>query len=225
MPAKVAVVLSGCGFKDGSEIHEAVSCLIHLDRHQASVSCFAPDKPQADVVNHATGKPATETRNVMVEAGRIARGQIAPLSRLDVEAFDAVVFPGGFGAAKNLCTFAKDGPDCRIDPDVERVVKGFKAAGKPIAMCCIAPVIGAKVLGTMAGGPGCEVTIGADAGTADAIAKMGSKNLPREVTEAVVDTKNRVVTTPAYMCDAGPHGVFTGIGKMIDETIRLTGRA
>lgn len=224
MPTRVAVVLSGCGRGDGSEIHESVSCLVHLDRHGAQVKCFAPDKAQSDVVNHSTGHVASESRNVMVESARISRGDIAPLSSLDVDAFDALVFPGGFGAAKNLCSFARDGANCTVDPDVERVVKGFRAAGKPIAMCCIAPVIGAKVLGTKAGGPGCEVTIGDDAGTAAAIESMGSRNVPRPVTEAVVDAKNKLVTTPAYMCNAGPFGVFTGIGRMIDETIKMAAK-
>lgn len=220
---QVAVVLAGCGRGDGSEIHEAASCLIHLDRHKITYKCFAPDKPQADVIDHATGKPMNERRNVMVESARISRGDIAPLSKLDVDAFAAIVFPGGYGAAKNLCTFAKDGPNCKVDPDVERVVKGFRAKGKPIAMCCIAPVIAAKVLGTQAGGPGCEVTIGDDAATAGAIAEMGSKNISRPVTETVVDTKNRLVTTPAYMCESGPYGVFTGIGRMIDELVKMIG--
>src|SRR5438105_3624402 len=131
--ASVAVVLAGCGRGDGSEIHEAVSCLIHLARLGAAYRCFAPDALQADVVNHATGKSVPgEKRNQMVEAARIARGEIAPLSTLDPAAFDAVVFPGGFGAAKNLCTFAKDGENCTVIPDVERVVKGFDKAVKQV---------------------------------------------------------------------------------------------
>lgn len=220
----VAVVLAGCGKADGSEIHEAVSCLIHLSRHGAEYRCFAPDKPQADVVNHATGTPAQETRNVMVEAARISRGEISPLSKLDPSRFDAVVFPGGFGAAKNLCTFAKDGPNCAVDADVERVVRGFRAQKKAIGMCCIAPVIAAKVLGKGAGGGGCQVTIGSDAGTAGAVAAMGSTNVAKGATEAVVDEANRLATTPAYMCDASVHEVFTGIGKMIDAVVQLAKR-
>lgn len=221
---KVAVILSGCGRGDGSEIHESVSCLIHFDRHGAGYRCFAPDKPQSDVINHATGKASAEQRNVMVESARISRGDIAPLSALDVDAFDALVLPGGFGAAKNLCTFAADGAECRVDPDVERAFRGFHAAGKPIGLCCIAPVIAARLLGRAKGGPGCTVTIGSDAATAGAIATMGSTNAARPVTEAVVDEANRIITTPAYMCEAGPWGVFTGIGRMIDETLGMVGR-
>ena len=224
--AKVAVVLAGCGRADGSEIHEAVSCLIHLSRMGAEYQCFAPDAPQADVVNHLTNEPAAgERRNQLVEAARIARGSILPLTRLDPGAFDAAVFPGGFGAAKNLCTFAKDGENCAVIPDVERAVKGFHAKGKPVGMCCIAPVIAAKVLGKAAGGPGCSVTIGDDAGTASAIVKMGSSNVVKSVTEAAVDKPNKLATSPAYMYGkATPFQVYEGIGRMVEETLKMCAR-
>jgi enhancing lycopene biosynthesis protein 2 len=219
---KVAVVLAGCGRGDGSEIHESVSCLIHLARLGATYQCFAPDAPQADVINHATGQPTGETRNMMVEAARIARGDIKPLAELRAEAFDAVVFPGGFGAAKNLCTFAKDGEHCTVRPDVEQVVKAFHSAGKPLAMCCIAPVIGAKVLGKAGGGPGVSVTIGDDAGTAGAIQKMGASNIIKKVTEAATDEANRIASTPAYMYgDVNPWEVYQGIGEMIERTLEM----
>lgn len=215
---RVAVVLAGCGRSDGSEIHESVSVLTHLNRHGFAYQCFAPDKPQAEVVNHLTGKTESgQVRNQMVEAARIARGEIKPLSALSASDFDAIAFPGGFGAAKNLCTFAKDGANCTIDADVVRVIRAFHAAGKPIGLACIAPVIAAKVLGTGGGGPGCEVTIGSDAATATAIEAMGAKNIVKDVTQAHVDAKNRIVTTPAYMCDTGPWGVYQGVGVMIDQ--------
>lgn len=216
MAKKIAVVLCGCGRGDGSEITEAVSCLIHLSRLGLDYACFAPDAAQSDVINHLTGKPAVEKRNQLVEAARIARGEISSLSMLDVDQFDAVVFPGGYGAAKNLCTFAADGPEMRVVPDVERVIKGFHSRNKPIALCCIAPVLAAHVLGAVAGGPGCEVTIGGDSATASAISRMGSKNISKSVTEAHVDQSNRLFTTPAYMCDARPSEVYEGIGKMIE---------
>ncbi len=225
--AKVAVVLSGCGVYDGSEIHEAVSVLIHLSRHGAKVSCFAPDIQQP-AVNHLTHKPEAHPRNVLVESARIARGKIDPITKLRAADFDAVVFPGGFGAAKNLCDFASKGAECAVDPEVERVVKEFHAAGKSVGMCCIAPVIAARVLGKKHHGPGVSVTIGNDAGTADAITKMGSTNVSKPVTEAWTDEKNRVVTAPAYMYgDAPVHEVYEGIGAMIDsvmEHLRATVR-
>lgn len=214
---KIAVILCGCGRGDGSEIQEAVSCLIHLSRLGLEYKCFAPDAPQSDVINHATSKPVIEKRNQMVEAARIARGDIAALSTLDVDQFAGVVFPGGYGAAKNLCTFAHDGSEMTVIPDVVRVIKGFHAAGKPIALCCIAPVLAASVLGAGAGGPGCEVTIGADNETAGAIARMGARNVAKGPTEALVDARNKIFTTPAYMCgDAKASEIFEGIGRMIE---------
>jgi enhancing lycopene biosynthesis protein 2 len=222
--AKVAVVLCGAGRGDGSEIHEAVSCLVHLSRLGASYACFAPDGPQAEVINHITGEAMAESRNQMVEAARISRGEISPLGSLDPSQFDAVVFPGGFGAAKNLCTFAKEGADCTVDGEVERVVKGFHSAGKPVSMCCIAPVIGAKVLGKASGGPGIKVTIGDDEGVAAAMEKWGSSNVIRPVTKATVDETNRITSTPAYMYgEASPWEVYQGIGEMIEELMRLLG--
>ena len=212
----VAVILCGCGRADGSEIHESVSVLIHLDRAGLSYQCFAPDALQAEVVDHVTGKPVAESRNMLVEAARIARGEIKPLSQLDAAAFSAVAFPGGFGAAKNLCTFARDGADCTVRPDVAAVIRAFHEHKKPIALVCIAPIIAAKVLGTAAGGPGCSITLGGPGDAANAAAAMGATPITKAVTEAYVDETRRILTTPAYMCDTGPHGVFTGVGKMID---------
>lgn len=222
-----AIVLSGCGRADGSEIHESVSILIHLSRLGVPYQCFAPDAPQASVVNHATGQPApaSQTRNMLVEAARISRGNILPLSKLDPAAYGGVIFSGGFGAAKNLSTFAmggeQGGANCTVLPDVDRVIKGFHAAKKPIGVCCIAPVLAARVLGTRMGGPGVKVTIGTDQAAADAIATMGSTNVPRSVTEAYCDDANKVVSTPAYMFDAKPHEVFEGIGRMCEKVAGL----
>ena len=223
--SKVAVVLSGCGVFDGSEIHEAVGLLYHLSRAGAAYDCFAPDKDQAHVINHAKGEEAAgETRNVLVESARIARGAIQPLATLDASGYDALFLPGGFGAAKNLCTFAFDGAACSVDPDIERVIKAFHDAGKPVGCCCIAPVIPAKVLGTEAGGPGCAVTIGDDEGAAGAIAAMGSSNVVKPVTEAHVDASNNLVSAPAYMYgDAPIHEVIDGIGAMVTSTLARIG--
>lgn len=223
--AHVAVVLAGSGRADGSEIHESVSVLIHLARLGATYRCFAPDQPQADVVNHATGKPMQETRNCLVEAARISRGEISALTKLNPDEFDAIFFPGGFGAAKNLCTFAKDGQNCTVNGDVEGLLRSFQSKGKPIGMCCIAPVIAARVFGAARGGPGCTVTIGEDAGAAGAVAAMGSRNVVKGVTEAAVDEKTRLATTPAYMYgEASPWQVFQGIGEMVEQTLGLVRR-
>ncbi len=216
-----AVILSGCGVFDGSEIHEAVSILIHLSRAGVAYECFAPDIPQAHVIDHLHGKPTDERRNVLVESARIARGKIRPLADLDASRFDAAFLPGGFGAAKNLCDFAAKGAECAVEPTVERAIKAFHDAGKPVGLCCIAPVIAARVLGTKKGGPGVTVTIGKDPSTAAAITSMGATHQERPVTQACTDERRRVVTAPAYMYDAPIHAVFEGIGEMVEHTLAL----
>lgn len=216
----VALVLCGCGRSDGSEIHESVACLMHLARLGAKVQCFAPDQPQADVIDHLRDTPMSESRNCLVEAARIARGNIKPLSELKASGYDAVVFPGGFGAAKNLCTFAKDGKAMTVKPDVERVVKDFHGAGKAIGLCCIAPVIAAKVL------PGVTVTLGAEGDAPAAVRSWGSKHQVAPVDQAVVDESFKVATAPAYMYgDANPWQISQGIGEMIEATLRLASDA
>ncbi|KAM5280929.1 glutamine amidotransferase-like class 1 domain-containing protein 3, mitochondrial [Ctenodactylus gundi] len=226
--ARVALVLSGCGVYDGTEIHEASAVLVHLSRGGAEVQIFAPDVPQMHVIDHATGQPSEgNSRNVLTESARIARGKISSLSQLHAANHDAAIFPGGFGAAKNLSTFAVDGKDCRVDEDVARVLKEFHGAGKPIGLCCIAPVLAAKVLG------GVEVTVGHEqeeggrwpyAGTAEAIKALGAKHCVKEVTAAHVDQKNKVVTTPAFMCEAALHHIHDGIGAMVRKVLELAGK-
>ncbi|XP_036430183.1 glutamine amidotransferase-like class 1 domain-containing protein 3A, mitochondrial [Colossoma macropomum] len=226
--AKVAVVLSGCGVYDGTEIHEASAILVHLSREGAEVQMFAPDVTQMHVIDHGKGQPAEkESRNVLAESARIARGNVTDLANLNASNHDAVIFPGGFGAAKNLSTFAVDGKDCSVNKEVERILKDFHKAGKPIGLCCIAPVLAAKVL------PGVEVTVGHEeeqggkwpyAGTAQAISALGAQHKIKEVTEAHVDPKNKVVTSPAFMCDTKLHHIFDGIGAMVRDVLKLTGK-
>lgn len=212
--AKVGVVLAGSGVMDGSEIHEAVLTLYFLDKAGAEIVCMAPDVDQMDVINHLKGEPSDETRNVLVEAARIARGDIKDIKEIKASGLDALIFPGGYGAAKNLCNFAVKGADCIVNPDVERLIKEMHEAGKPIGFICIAPVIAAKVLGA-------EVTIGSDKDTAAAIEKMGGKHVIREVEDIVFDGKNNVVSTPAYMLGPTISKVALGIGKLVDKVLEL----
>lgn len=213
-----AVVLSGCGVYDGSEIHEAVLSLLAIDRHGGAYQCFAPDVAQRDVVDHVKGQPTGENRNALVEAARIARGKIKPLAAFDARAFDALVFPGGFGAAKTLASFAIDGPECTVNPDVAQAVKTMHAAGKPIAALCIAPAIIARVLGDV------ELTIGSDAGTASALEQMGASHRATSHGEVVVDTRNNVVTTPCYMLEARISQVADGADAAIRAVMELIKR-
>jgi enhancing lycopene biosynthesis protein 2 len=211
----ILVILSGCGVYDGAEIHESVLALLAFARSGASVTIAAPNKDQMHVINHATGDVMQQTRNVMVEAARIARGEISDLSTVKMENHDAVFLPGGFGAAKNLCTFATQGPECSIDPDVQRLLKEFHAAGKPIGAVCIAPAVLVKALGNIA------VTIGSDPATAEALAAMGGTHVDRPVTECHVDGDNRIVTAPAYMCDAPIDQVALGIEAAVKAVVEM----
>jgi len=215
MSKNILVILSGSGVYDGSEIHEAVITLLALASAGASVTCSAPNKNQLHVINHATGDVMDETRNVLVEAARISRGNILDLSTVDQSDYDGVFLPGGFGAAKNLCTFATDGADCSIDDDVKRVLKDFHNAGKPIGAVCIAPAVVVKALG------GVTVTIGQDEGTAAALSAMGGTHAAQAVTECHVDAANKVVTAPAYMLEAPIDQVAIGIQAAVTEVIRL----
>ena len=143
--AKVAVILSGCGFMDGSEIHESVLTLLALAMKNHEVYCFSPDTEQKKVVNHLTGEEAPESRNVLVESARIARGKILPLKDLDVSQFDALMLPGGFGAALNLSDFAERQENCSVDPDLKRVILQAHKEKKPIGATCITPAAIAKI--------------------------------------------------------------------------------
>jgi enhancing lycopene biosynthesis protein 2 len=218
MKPKVGVVLSGCGVYDGAEIHESVLTLLALDRAGAEAVCLAPDVAQKHVVNHLSGQPAAgESRNVLVEAARIARGAVKSLSGFDPASLDALVLPGGFGAAKNLCDFAFRGAECDVDPEIARVVRAVHAAGKPVGAICIAPVILARLLG--AEKP--KLTVGTDPGTAAAIGKMGGEHVSCGGGGAVVDAAKRLVTTPAYMLDSPISVVSAGIEKLVAELLAM----
>lgn len=211
---KFAVVLSGCGVFDGAEIHEATLTLLAIAQQGASYEIFAPDVNQYNVINHFTHKEMPEKRNVLVESARIARGKIKPLSQFRSADFDAIIFPGGFGAAKNLSTVAFDGPNARINPDVEAAVRTMHKAGKPIGALCIAPAVIARILGNV------EVTIGNDPGTAGAIEKMGGKHIKATHGEVITDKKNKVFTTPCYMLEANIVQIYEGAGNIVREILK-----
>lgn len=205
---RAAVLLSGCGVKDGTEIHEAVSALIALEQGGFSCVFVAPDVPQARSHNHQTGAQESP-RSVLAEAARIARGPVIPLESVDMADFDVLVIPGGLGAATTLCDFAEKGSNCTVLPSVAGLVGSAHAMGKPIAAMCIAPVILARCI------PGVTLTLGGHADTIRAAEKMGAVHEPCEVDQAVVDIENRVVTTPAYMMANGPLQVFSGAESMV----------
>ena len=217
---KVAVILSGCGVYDGAEIHESVITLLRLDQRGAKVQCFAPDIAQLHVINHLTGEQMPETRNVLVESARIARGEIKDVREARVEDFDALIVPGGFGAAKNLSSFATEGAACSVQADVLSLAEAFAQACKPIGLMCISPAIAAKIYG-----PGVICTIGTDADTAAAVTKMGGTHEDCEVSEIVEDKARKLVSTPAYMLAKSISEAASGINKMVDRVLELTQKA
>jgi enhancing lycopene biosynthesis protein 2 len=218
MGKKVGVILSGCGVYDGSEIHEAVITMLALDRAGAEMVICAPDMPQMHVVNHLTGEVAEgETRNVLVESARIARGAIRDIAQVQASELDALILPGGFGAAKNLCDFAVKGPDCEVHPEVARLVREVHAQGKPVAAVCIAPALVAKVLGDESP----QVTIGTDEETAGALESMGAKHVSCPVREFVVDRERKLITTPAYMLAQNMSEAAEGIEKTVRELLAM----
>jgi enhancing lycopene biosynthesis protein 2 len=213
--AKVGVILSGCGVYDGSEIHEAVITLLALDRAGAEVLCMAPDIDQMHVVNHLTGDVAEgESRNVLVESARIARGNIVDIKSVTVADYDALILPGGFGAAKNLSDFAVKGPACAVNPDIARLLQATVKAKKPLGAVCIAPAVLARVLGPDLAP---SLTIGTDTETADAMQAMGATHIACPVKETVVDREHKIVTSPAYMLA----GRISEAADGIEETVNI----
>lgn len=210
---KFAVVLSGAGVKDGAEIHEAVLTLLAIKKHGAEYEIFAPDVKQHHVVDHVTGKEMKEERNVLVESARIARGKITPLDQFHARSFDALVFPGGFGAAKNLCTYAFDNSSCKVNAEVEKAIKDMVSLKKPVGAMCISPVIISKVLGNV------ELTVGDDEGTIKDVETMGSTHKKTSHGEVVKDSHLPIYTTPCYMLDASIVDIEQGTSNLVKAII------
>lgn len=220
MAKKIGVILSGCGVYDGSEIHEAVITLLAIDQAGAQAVCMAPNIEQMHVVNHLTGEPAAgETRNVLVESARIARGNIKDMATVTAADIDALMLPGGFGAAKNLCDFAVKGADCSVNAEVARLVRDMVSAGKPVGAVCIAPAVLSKVLGADNLTP--HLTIGNDAATAEALSKMGSVHVPCPVRDIVADADNKLVSSPAYMLAGRISEAAEGIEKTVKALLDM----
>ncbi|MBI4925713.1 MAG: isoprenoid biosynthesis glyoxalase ElbB [Bdellovibrio sp.] len=218
-PSKISVVLCGSGFKDGSEIRESVAALWALSNKNIAFQCFAPDAPQADVINCYTQKTDPQTRNMLIEAARIARGDIKPLNQLNHDEFQGIVIPGGFGVAKNLCSFAKEGSKGSVRPDLQKILEEFHYQKKPIGAICIAPALIALAFKNkhfcLTVGKTCEVS--------QEIERLGHKHKECATESCIVDAQNKIVTTPAYMDDnASLAQVFQGIEKLVAEVINLT---
>ena len=213
---KVAVILAGCGVYDGSEIYESVLTLLRIEQNGANYQCMAPNIEQLHVINHLRGEEANESRNVLTEAARLARGDILDLADANPDDYDALIIPGGFGAAKNLSNFAVAGANCSVNEDVARFTKALHAADKPVGLICIAPAMTPLLFGE-----GTTCTIGTDADTAAAIEVMGGKHQACPVDEMVIDEEKKVVTTPAYMLAGSISEAASGINKLVDAVIDM----
>jgi len=212
---KFAVVLSGCGVYDGSEIHEAILSLLAIAREGASYDIFAPDMNQHHVINHLTGKEMNEKRNVLVESARIARGKITDLKEFDPAAYDGILFPGGFGAAKNLSSWAFEGPDGHVLPEVEKAIRGMTDAGKPVGALCISPVLLARIFGEV------KLTIGNDPETVRALESLGATHIDADHGEVILDERLKLVTTPCYMLDATIAQIEQGAVNVVRSMLEL----
>lgn len=208
-----AIILSGSGVYDGSEIHEATMVMLSIIQQECSYQCFAPDIMQNEVINHLTGKKMHESRNVLLESARIARGEIKSLSKFNADDFDAVIFPGGSGVIKNLSDYAFKGDDCEVNSQIKKIIVSMHQQHKPIGALCIAPIIIAKVLanGTL--------TVGHDENAAKSIAQMGATHVNTTYGEVISDKKNKLFTTPCYMLDSNIADVYEGASNLIKSII------
>jgi len=211
---KFAIILAGCGVYDGSEIHEAVMSMYAVMKNGAEYQLFAPDMTQHHVVNHLTGAEMPETRNVLVESARIARGKIKPLTELDMRDFDALLFPGGFGVAKNLCSFAFKGADCDVHPQVSKVVRDAVSLRKPIGALCISPVLLAKILGDV------TITVGPDEDDAANVKAMGAKHIVTKHGEVIIDQKHKLFSTPCYQLSSTIVQIAEGADNIIKAMLK-----
>ncbi len=216
---KVGVLLSGCGVNDGAEIHESVLTMLFLDKAGVEMILMAPNIDQMHVINHYTGQEMEEYRNVLVESSRIARGEIKDMAEVSGNDLDALIIPGGFGVAKNLCDYAMAGPECSVNPDVYRLIAELRLMNKPIGAICIAPVMMAKILGEQE--ESANMTIGYDETTSTDIISMGSKHVDCPVTEMIIDEDKKIVTTPAYMEAKSIKEAADGIEQLIKKVLSM----
>ncbi|HKL66945.1 MAG TPA: isoprenoid biosynthesis glyoxalase ElbB [Bacteroidales bacterium] len=212
---KFAIILSGCGVYDGAEIHESTMTMLAIDKNGGEYDIFAPDVSQHHVINHLNGEEMDEKRNVLIEAARIARGDIKPLNKYNPSDYDALILPGGFGVAKNLCTYAIDGVDFKIDTVVEKALKSTHKAGKPIGALCISPVLLAGIFSEA------DLTIGKDKNTAADIEKLGSVHIEAGPGEVVIDNSNRIVTNPCYMLDSSITEIAEGAENVVKAIMEM----
>jgi enhancing lycopene biosynthesis protein 2 len=213
----IAVILAGCGRMDGSEIHESVLTLLSIKQNNANYQCFSLDLPQDHVTNHLTEQEvASETRNMLIESARIARGDVKSLEELNVANFDSLIIPGGNGVAYNLFDLALKGKNYTVNPIVRQKCLDFTNSGKPVGFICISPAMIPGIYGT-----GIELTIGTDQSTAEMLTELGAQHFSCNVDEIHIDQARKIVTTPAYMLANHVGEAYSGIKKLVDTVVKL----
>ena len=223
----IGVIFSGSGVYDGTEIQEGVFTLLSIKKAGAEAVCFAPDVDQHHVINHITGEEMQETRNVLVESARIARGDIQSLDAFDASQLDALILPGGFGAAKNLTKWAFSGPEGEINEQVKAAIVSMVKMNKPVAGLCMGPTVIAKAL--EGSGLSATLTVGSTEAPSpyeiDAISqgmeKTGATAVMKTIEEIAVDKKNKIVTAPCYMMEADILQIRTNVQKAVDALVKL----
>ncbi len=213
----IAVILSGCGHRDGSEIHEATLTLWAIHKNGADFQCYAPNITQHHVLNHVTGEEMEENRNVFIESARISRGNLKTLDEFNADEHDSLIIPGGLGAAKNLCSFAFDGDHCQVNSDLQKALLSMFEQNKPIGALCIAPVILARLFDNI------TITIGNSTDVETKIESMGAIHQQASPTDIIVDEAHKIVTTPCYMYDSRVDQIGIGAEKLVKEVMRMIG--
>lgn len=214
---KIAIILSGCGVYDGAEIHESVMTMLAITKQGAEYEIYAPNREQHHVVNHITGEEMSEKRNILIESARIARGNIKPLEELNVQNIDAVIFPGGFGVAKNFCNYAFKGADYTISKDIEIVITDAVNAKIPVGALCISPVLLAKALKNP------KITIGNDANTSAHIEQQGAIHEITNKDGVAIDENYKLVTAPCYMLEATVADIAAGAENVVQAILKMIG--
>lgn len=214
---KCALILAGCGAKDGAEITESVSLMIAFDQAHFHVQAFAPNRSFHHVIDHAADQIVeSENRNMLVESARIARGNVLPLQELAEDDYDVICFAGGFGVAKNFCNFASEGKNAVLENDVKDILFRFIRAHKIVSALCISPILlalAAKELQLK----DAKITLGdGSSEAAEIVQTWGITHEPKKVHEASIDKVNRFVTAPAYMdAQASPKDIFASATSLV----------
>lgn len=224
---KIGILLSGCGVYDGSEIQEAVLAMLAVKEAGHDYVCISVDKPQHHVINHLTGEAMPEERNMMIESARIARGAVQSIRDVHPADIDAVILPGGFGAAKNFTTWAFKGPEADILPEVKLFLVNMSNVGKPICALCVSPVVVAKALEGSAIHPSLTLGTQAEKSPYDIAAfsaglrKTGAEVYEKGILELNIDTENRIVSAPCYMLETDILAVRNNIKAAVEATLVL----